>query len=542
MSGQSWLGWFGLGAALALSAACSSEGERARELSETRYYEDVAPILNRSCVGCHRDGGIAPFPLTDYESAEAFAGQIHAATSARRMPPMPVDNSGACNTYSNARWLSDEEIATIARWAEAGATEGDPAKAPALPPPLEELDGPDATLDLGVEYLPSEANGHDDYRCFVVPAPVDEQQFLTAYQVFPGDPRVVHHLIVFQPTSREAVAAAHDLDLAETGPGYTCFGGPGIDASMLAAWAPGGAMISLPEGTGVPIAAGRELVLQVHYNLEHGAFPDRTRVGLRFATEPVITAEYLAMANTEMRLPPGRELVTSRANADFEQASLKVHGAMPHMHTLGRTLRVDAEVDGESRCLVDVDRWDFHWQNAWWYEAPLELEDLSSVSIECGFDTRTRTEIVTWGERTSDEMCLSYFYVTSSDEPDPVLSCSNRDNPLFGSCLDTILEGCYEPDRSGTCEAEGGIVSWSDGSRFVNAVEGGGFFGPSDGEPCVGLTIEPGHALLTRDAAVLDYRSDDDGVSVVCPDGSRVEASSFELREFAVCRGLNCPD
>jgi hypothetical protein len=463
------------------------------------------------------------------------------ATATRKMPPMPVDNSGACNTYSNARWLSDQEIATLERWADAGAPEGDAANAPELPPPLEELDDPDAVLDLGVEYLPSDESGLDDYRCFVVPAPVFEQQFLTAYQVFPGDERVVHHLIVYQPASREAVVDAHALDAEESGPGYTCFGGPGIDASMLAAWAPGGAMIRLPEGTGVPLRAGRELVIQVHYNLEHGAFPDRTRVGLRFATEPVITAEYLAVANTEMRLAPGRELVTSRASGDFEQASLKVHGAMPHMHTLGRTLRVDAQADGESRCLVDVDRWDFHWQNAWWYDVPLELENLSSVSIECGFDTRSRSETVTWGERTADEMCLSYFYVTTSDEPDPVLSCSNQDNPLFGSCLDTILEGCYEPDRSGSCEAEGGVVSWSDGSRFVNAADGG-FFGPDDEEPCIGLTIEPGHALLTRDAATLDYRSDDEGVSVVCPDDSRVEASSFELREFAVCRGMYCPE
>jgi hypothetical protein len=128
----------------------------------------------------------------------------------------------------------------------------------------------------------------------------------------------------------------------------------------------------------------------------------------------VIPAEYMAVADVEMRLEPGRQLVESTATQPLSRpASFKVHGAMPHMHTLGRTLRVEAETNGQSRCLVNVDRWDFHWQNAWWYDAPLALEGVSALSIRCGFDTRSRNEIVTWGESTSDEMCISYFYITA---------------------------------------------------------------------------------------------------------------------------------
>ena len=68
------------------------------------FYGDVAPIAARHCTGCHQPGSIAPFSLVDHASAAPHARSIAAATAARQMPPMPVDNGGACNTYANARW------------------------------------------------------------------------------------------------------------------------------------------------------------------------------------------------------------------------------------------------------------------------------------------------------------------------------------------------------------------------------------------------------------------------------------------------------
>src|SRR5688500_4342919 len=189
--------------------ACSSDDDPAPsppDPNAPRYYEQIAPILNESCVGCHREGGIAPFSLTDYESAYERADLIASVTASRQMPPMPVNNDGTCNTYSNARWLSQAEIDQISAWAEAGAPEGDDSNAPELPEPPKELENPDAMIDIGVDYVPNQADGHDDYRCFVVPAPVDEAVFLSEYQVFPGDPRVVHHVIVYQPASRDEAA------------------------------------------------------------------------------------------------------------------------------------------------------------------------------------------------------------------------------------------------------------------------------------------------------------------------------------------------
>jgi hypothetical protein len=525
-------------AAAALVFGCSAEDET------PTYYEDVAPLLSENCVGCHRAGGIAPFVLTDYESVRNRAASIADATASRTMPPMPVNNDGDCNKYSNARWLSNREIELLERWADAGAPEGD-ADAPRKEPHLEpELEAPDAVISMAAEYTPAGTGAahHDDYRCFVLPAPVSEEQFLTAFQVYPGDARVVHHVIVYQPSSDEQVEAAHLLDAAEEGDGYTCFGSSLVDASPFALWAPGVGRMDMPAGTGVPLAANRALVMQVHYNLENGAFPDRTSVGLKFAAEPVIPGQYWSVADTEMMLPPGRELVESSHTDDWgEPIDFKVHGALPHMHTLGRTLRVDAQANGEETCLVDVDRWDFHWQNAWWYQRPLDLKDVNALSISCGFDTRSRSETVTWGDSTSDEMCISYFYVTTQNAPTPEIDCANPDNPLLGSCLQQLLVGCYEPDVSASCSvSDDGVLTWPDGSKIVVSDDRQDLYGPGDTEPCISVQVLEDSAVISGDDEELLYTADEENVTITCADGSPVVASQFHMYEFSLCTGLGC--
>lgn len=380
------------------------------------YAEHIAPLLGEHCVGCHREGSIAPFALTDYESARAYGSLMAHATREREMPPMPVDNSGQCNTYANARWLTEGEIARIQAWVDAGAPPGDTRLAPPLPPPPAALADVNAEIGLAGDYVPRHGDHaqHDDYRCFVLPAPSDADAFVTAYEVVPGDARVVHHVIAFQPSSDAAAERARQLDAGEAGDGYTCFGGPGVAAELFAGWGPGGGPTEMPTGTGVPLAGGREVVLQVHYNLAQGAHPDRTRVRLRLAPRVQRPGRFVVMADQSLSLPPGLEHVEASSEVELDlSVPVTVHGAMPHMHELGRTLRVEAEARGQSACLVDVDRWNFHWQNAWWYEEPLELAGVDALSIRCGYDTRSRSDVVTWGEGTADEMCLSFFYVTS---------------------------------------------------------------------------------------------------------------------------------
>lgn len=398
----------------AASGSGAAPGSGGWTTGSPNWSQDLAPLIYRECVGCHREGEVAPFGLETYEQAVENAIALAVETEERHMPPMPVDGSGACNTFSNARWLTQAEIDLFAEWFEAGTPEGDPSLAPPLPAAPLGLESPDLTLDPGAEYAPNAAL-MDDYRCFVIDTGLTAEQFIVAYEVIPGDARVVHHAIVYEPANDLQADEAVALDDAEAGLGYTCFGGPGVDAEPRVLWAPGGGFIQLPEGTGIPLAAGRKQILQVHYNLEHGSFPDRTTVKLALSDSVPFEAWYQAVGDLDMVLEPGLERSTTARTFPALGAPFKVHGVMPHMHTLGRELNVTADADGADHCLVDVDRWDFHSQNAWWYAEPLTFAAVDSVSISCSYDTTERTEPVTWGEGTDDEMCLTYLYVTTPE-------------------------------------------------------------------------------------------------------------------------------
>lgn len=376
------------------------------------WSDDIAPIVYRECAGCHRDGGIAPFSLLTYADARPFARGAMVAVAERYMPPMPVDNSGDCNTYANARWLTDDEIELFAQWVDQGVAEGDPSHLPPPPASPAGLDRVDVTLSMPMEYTPNAAVT-DDYRCFVVDPGV-EDSYLVAYETLPGDARVVHHAIVFQPQKDSDAADAEALDAAEEGPGYTCYGAPRIDADPLAIWAPGGGPAKFPAGTGILLSGGRKLVLQMHYNTGSGVYPDKTSVRLQLEQRVDHPAYFQPIADQDMSVMPGQQLgMTVRTFPVKTPAPGTAYGVAPHMHTLGRTLRVDASfADGTDRCLVNVDRWNFHWQNAWWYTNPIK-GTAESVTISCGYDTTGRTTPVTWGEGTNDEMCLAYLYIAT---------------------------------------------------------------------------------------------------------------------------------
>ncbi|TKC97918.1 hypothetical protein [Polyangium fumosum] len=416
---------------LACFAGCGDTTEDPRGTPITTgptYYKDIAPLVAEQCAGCHQEGRIGQFSLLDASMAAQMAQAMAAATKARTMPPMPVNNDGSCNTYKNARWLSDEEISLFERWASAGAPLGDVADAP--PPPVDDkpkMTGEVAGFDLGVDYTPHPADDQpDDYRCFIVDPGLATDAFITGYDIQPGDARVVHHVALFALPNAEIEAGAAALDAAEEGPGYTCFGGPGVPASVLGAWAPGTGATLFPAGTGIRYVGGRKLVVQMHYNVPAtgGPFTDRSTMKLQISKDPGLTpARFQPILTTQMSLPPGNAHVEATAEVPLSALAQKLNlppfegfrlwGMLPHMHLAGRTLRSEATAPGgASQCLMDVDRWDFHWQDVWWNETPIDISVESTIRLRCGYDTRGRVQPTVYGEGTNDEMCLGVLYVT----------------------------------------------------------------------------------------------------------------------------------
>lgn len=390
-------------------------GQSAEVKAAPTWAEDIAPIVMKNCTGCHRQGGIAPFALTTYDEVKPMAGLIADRTAAREMPPLNPNNCGSCNTYKDVHWLSTDEIALIGAWADSGALSGDLTVAPKPPDPPMGLVEANATFKMAEAYTPN-ISTTDDYRCFVVDPGNATDKFLTAYEVIPGDPRVVHHVIAFALDTAAADAEAAALDAAEPGPGYTCFGGPNVNASrFVAGWAPGGQATHFPAGTGLKLTGGRKMVLQVHYNLAGGAFPDQTSIKTVLADNVQKEAIISRISTNNINLPPGQPLVevTETSNVPANAGTVTIWGVAPHMHGVGKTLHVESVTNGQTQCLVDVGNWDFHWQSFSLYEKPLTVNGGDPVKLTCGYDTTGRNTVTTAGEGTMDEMCIAFFYVTA---------------------------------------------------------------------------------------------------------------------------------
>ena len=149
------------------------------------------------------------------------------------------------------------------------------------------------TVRMPEPYTPVGARpgvGTDDYRCFLLDPKVPSDQFITGFNVLPGNPDVVHHVILFRVPA-DLVAEAEQKDAATPGQGWTCFGNSGLgsggreidDAPWLGAWAPGGSEQVYGKGFGEELGKGSRVVMQVHYNLLAGKQPDRSAAELRLA-------------------------------------------------------------------------------------------------------------------------------------------------------------------------------------------------------------------------------------------------------------------
>jgi hypothetical protein len=393
---------------------CDDDGRDITFESVPTWTEDVAPIVQAECLGCHRTGGVAPWAFESYESIAGMADQVSNAVVHRRMPPGSPTSCGECATFANDARLTPAQIATVRAWAEGGAPEGE-GEMPANPPPPAGLSRVDQTLVMPEPYTP-DASADDDYRCFVVTPELDDVVYLSGFEVRPGQPELVHHVILYGMYTQEHRDLVADLDAADPGVGFSCFGTSGVDdAPMLAAWAPGTPPIEYPEGTGVRLRPGMQLVMQVHYHTEADASPDRSAMDLHLESSVDQEAVILPVYDWELELQPGQsEAATSDRWFDFigPVGPVQIHAFAPHMHTRGRSMQVEMWEGTNYQCMGDIPAWDFDWQGMWFYEEPIELPGGANVKITCTYDTRGAEDVITWGDGTGDEMCLALFYVT----------------------------------------------------------------------------------------------------------------------------------
>ncbi|MGQ0507353.1 MAG: monooxygenase [Myxococcaceae bacterium] len=364
------------------------------------WYRDVLPIAQERCMGCHVEGGVAPFAMSSYAQVKNWQAAMASSVLLGNMPPwMPAKD---CQSFKESRALEKWERDTIVVWSQQGAHEGDPKDAPPAKTAEAGLAWTDDTLQPAQSYTPN-ASLQDDYHCFVLNPTLPQARDLIGYEVTPGERRSVHHVILYSANAQDAAAKN------QNGQGWTCFGGPETpNPVMLGGWVPGTFVTRFPETTGIRLAANSVIVMQVHYNLAAGALPDQTSAKLQYAKSPVAKpAVIVPQAQVTFAIPPAAmSHSTSVTNAIIPQAKT-LWGVLPHMHTKGKSLNVSMG----SECLIDIPKWDFHWQQLYFYEKPISLPSSGSLKLTCTWQNPT-SKVVTWGEGTDDEMCLNYYFIT----------------------------------------------------------------------------------------------------------------------------------
>ncbi len=391
--------------------------------SAVTYSKEVAPILYKNCLPCHRKGEVAPFTLESFHDASSKAALLKAVTSKRSMPPWKAESHGE---FQDERRLSDKEIKLIAAWADFGAPEGDKKQLPPMPtfPKGWQLGEPDLVVEMPESYnVP--ADGKDEYRCFVIPTSFDSDRYVSALEFQPGNRKVVHHIIAYLDQNGKA----RKLDSGDSGPGYenpTAGSGPGFfPAGFMSGWAPGNDARFLPDGVGNLLPKGADIVLEVHYNKSGKPEKDKSRVGIHFSKTPVDKrVRIIPVINPFLNIPPGAERQEVPASHSVRR-NITVLGAMPHMHMVGKTMRVIAEYpDKKEKQLVYIPDWDFNWQLNYMLKDPMKLPSGSQIKLVATYDNSTGNprnpynppRAITWGESTKDEMCIAFVYYTADEE------------------------------------------------------------------------------------------------------------------------------
>ncbi len=368
------------------------------------WSSDVAPLLHAKCTQCHAPNQSAPMSLRTYAEARPWAKSIARNVEARTMPPW--HESGGNRSFLNDRSLTDAQVNTIVSWAKSGAPAGDLDTAPEPPPvPTGEWRLGEPDLIVTFEEVEIPADGPDQFRDLVARVALKEDKWITAVEILPGDPAVVHHVITYK-------MKGFDFDPTQ---------------GWIGGWAAGLDPMTFPEGTGRLFPRGSNLIADMHYHPSGTATKDSTRIGLHFLDkEPAKELTNIWVMNDTFKIPAGAENHEVRVSKKFWQAG-KIMSFTPHMHYRGKDFTYTAKYpDGTEEVLFAVDKYDFNWQTAYELKEPISIPAGTVVECVAHYNNSASnaanpdpTIDVTFGDESYDEMMIGFldFIVDEGTRP-----------------------------------------------------------------------------------------------------------------------------
>jgi hypothetical protein len=389
------------GASVALAIAIPLA---ASAMDAPTFNQNVAPILYAHCAGCHAPNHIGPMSLRSYDEVRPWAKSIAKNVADHVMPPWDADPG--YGPWTNDRSLTAADIDTIQRWVAAGAPRGE-GQAPEPPVAVEAewtLGPPDKILEI--EPVQIAADGPDQFVQKVIPTGFDQDEFVTAIEILPGNRRVVHHVLLWMANESGTAPQA-----------------------MLGGWAAGATPNITPDGTGRLVQKGHPLIFDLHYHPYGEATTDKTRIGIHVAkADRKIEKELvnLWVLNADFKIPAGDPNAEATSSYTFDQ-DVTLRSLTPHMHYRGKDFKFTAIYpDGTSKELLKVSHYDFNWQTAYDFAEPLALPAGSRVDCVAHWDNSPDNKAnpdpkrdVSWGQQSTDEMMIGFVDYTVKEGVSP---------------------------------------------------------------------------------------------------------------------------
>ncbi|HEY7390622.1 MAG TPA: cytochrome c [Bryobacteraceae bacterium] len=412
------------------------------------FSKDVLPILQKNCQSCHRPGQIAPMSFLTYESARPWAKAMKVAVLTKKMPPWFADPQ--FSHFSNDRSLAEADIETIAKWADAGAPEGNPKDAPgALKWPADGWEiQPDIVVNGPETMVPAHPkNNVIEWTYITVPSGITEDTWITSMEIRPSEPSVTHHICVyFKPHTPDVVYNKpywYDRERDDTGAAVESaagVNGRGIPESVTAGsngiegcYVPGQRTQDYRTHNAAKlIKAGTDVVFQLHYTPNGKDVSDQPRLGFTVAkSAPERIYVSLGMSAPSdpkhFAIPPNDgNWASPPAVAEFLQDADLVW-MFPHMHVRGKEMTYKLIYpDGRTETILSVPHYDFNWQLGYDLAEPIHVPKGTRLEVTAHYDNSVNNKFnpdpnrtVYYGDMTWEEMMFPFYSLVVDQGVDP---------------------------------------------------------------------------------------------------------------------------
>jgi hypothetical protein len=381
------------------------------------FYGDLEVTLDSYCLRCHQAGGGAPFDLSEYETAKAWALAMVGAIDGGRMPPPASDPD--CHDYVDSELLviPEAEKQRIRDWVANDMPAGDPADDLPISNNRYTLPEANLTVRIAAPYTPTYSDPDslgNEYRCFTIDHGQDERFYITALHALIDKHEISHHMVMGK-VPKDSTDAARGREPG----GFDCSDEAAVatDGGFIHAWAPGQSPLRFNEGVGLSVSPGESFILQMHYYKGSESSAGLTdQPGYAFVTADTVATPAIVQTYgpTNFTIPAGDPEFTLTATQPAPQSG-KIHAVFPHMHVLGTGYDIAV---GDS-CVSSGD-YDFDNQMFYYFKEPILVEAGEEMSISCTWNNSTSNpdlilnppQDIRFGERTDQEMCYAFMMVS----------------------------------------------------------------------------------------------------------------------------------